>query len=139
MARSIVGRFAAATALLLVGFAPAQSADPPGVLWESTSQMVMTGMPFSPPPRTLKVCTAREWTQPPPGGDQSCVNSDFHHVGNKVTWKMECSGDRPMTGTGEITFEGTDSYKGAINATADGVNLTIKLAGKKIGTCDNPT
>ena len=139
MAWSVSGRLAAVAGIVLVGLSPAWSDNPPGVLWESTSQMVMTGMPFSPPPRTLKMCTAREWTQPPPGGDQSCVNSDFQRVGNKVTWKMECTGgDMPMTGTGEITFEGTDTYKGAINATADGVNLTIKLAGKKIGTCDNP-
>jgi hypothetical protein len=139
MTCSISGRLAAATALLLVGFGPAQSADPAGVLWESTSQMVMTGMPFSPPPRTLKVCTAAVWTAPPPGGDRSCVNTDFQRVGNKVTWKMECTGgDMPMTGTGEITFDGTDAYTGAINATADGVNVTINLSGKKIGTCDNP-
>ena len=52
---------------------------------------------------------------------------------------MACTGgDMPMTGTGEITFEGTDTYRGAINATAEGVNVTINLSGKKIGTCDNP-
>jgi hypothetical protein len=44
-----------------------------------------------------------------------------------------------MTGTGEITFEGEDSYTGAINATADGRNMTINLCGRKLGTCDNPT
>jgi hypothetical protein len=43
-----------------------------------------------------------------------------------------------MTGTGEITFEGTDSYTGAINATAEGMTMTINLSGTKIGTCDNP-
>jgi len=139
MAWSFSGRLAAAAALVLIMWAPARSDDPPGVLWESTSQMVLTGMPFKPPPRTLKMCTAREWTRPPPGGDPSCVNSDFQHVGNKVTWKMNCTGgDMPMTGTGEITFEGTDAYTGAINASADGVNVTINLSGKKIGTCDNP-
>ena len=41
-------------------------------------------------------------------------------------------------GTGELTFEGADSYAGAIQATSQGMNMTIKLAGKKVGTCDNP-
>ena len=139
MAQSVSSRLATAAALVLIVWNPARSDDPPGVLWESTSQMVMTGMPFKPPPRTQKVCTPAVWTQPPPGGDRSCVNKDFQQVGNKVTWKMECTGgDMPMTGTGEITFQGADTYTGAINATADGVNVTINLSGKKLGTCDNP-
>ena len=139
MSTSTPCRLAVLGAFAALSLTPAQADDPPGILWESTSQMVMPGMPFNPPPRTLKVCTAREWTQPPPGGDPSCVNKDFQRSGNKVTWKMECTGgDMPMTGSGEIEFEGTDAYKGAINATADGVNVTIKLSGKKIGTCDNP-
>lgn len=43
-----------------------------------------------------------------------------------------------MTGTGEITFEGEDAYEGAITVTADGMNMTINLSGKKLGTCDKP-
>jgi hypothetical protein len=49
-----------------------------------------------------------------------------------------CSGQMPMQGTGELNFEGADSYTGAIQATSQGMNMTIKLAGKKVGTCDNP-
>jgi hypothetical protein len=90
------------------------------------------------PRNTAKVCTAKEWTQPPPGGDQTCVNSNFQRVGDKATWTMQCSGEMPMQGTGEITFDGPDSYTGAIKATAQGMNMTINLSGKKIGTCDNP-
>jgi len=44
----------------------------------------------------------------------------------------------PMTGTGEIAFEGPDAYTGVIKATAEGMTMTIKLSGKKIGTCDKP-
>jgi len=47
-----------------------------GILWEMTSQMVMEGMPMAMPPRTMKLCTARQWTRPPPGGDKTCVNSN---------------------------------------------------------------
>ena len=129
---------AAAGTLLLVALTPARAEDPPGVLWQMTSQMAMEGMPMSMPANTVKVCTAKEWKQPPPGGDKSCVNSNFKRVGNKATWVMECKGEMPMKGTGEITFDGTDSYTGEINAAAEGMNMKIKLSGKKLGTCDKP-
>ena len=138
MINSCSGRLTAAAALVLLVLAPARATDPPGILWDTTSQMVMAGMPFSPPPQNLKLCTQRVWTRPPPGSDKSCVTSDFQMVDNKATWTVKCSGDMPMTGTGEVTFEGTDSYTGTIKATADGMNMTIKLSGKKIGTCDKP-
>jgi hypothetical protein len=138
MIRTWSGRLAAAVSLVFMALAPVFADDPPGIEWETTSQMVMTGLPFSPPPTKLKVCTPRVWTRPPPGGDPSCVNSNFQRVGNKVTWTMQCSGDMPMTGNGEITFEGTDSYTGAINATAEGMTITINLSGVKTGTCDRP-
>ena len=135
---ALTARLAAASALVLLALAPARADAPAGIQWETTSQMVMPGLPFSPPPNKLKICTPAVWTAPPPGGDPSCVNSDFVRTGNKVTWTMQCSGQMPMTGTGEITFQGTDSYTGAITATADGMTLTINLSGKKIGTCNNP-
>ena len=139
MITASTGRLAAGASLvfLLVPL-PAHAAEPPGVLWETTSQMAMAGMPTQMPVQTQKVCSAKNWTKPPPGGDKSCVTSDYRMVGNKATWKMQCSGQMPMQGAGEMTFEGSDSYTGAIKATAQGMNMTIKLSGKKVGTCDNP-
>lgn len=134
-----IGRRLAATVAVLLVYGAARADEPTGVLWETTSQMVMEGMPMAMPPNTVKVCTAPQWTQPPPGGDKSCTHSDFQRVGNKATWKMQCGGDMPMTGSGELTFDGTDSYTGQIKATAQGMPMTIKLSGKKIGTCDEPT
>jgi hypothetical protein len=126
-----------AGALLLLALTPIRAAD--GELWQTTSQMAMEGLPFSPPPMTHKVCRAAQWTQPPPGGDPSCVTSNFQRpVPNKVTWAIQCSGDMPMTGTGEITFAADGSYAGAITATAQGMPMKIKLTGRKIGTCDKP-
>jgi hypothetical protein len=51
---------------------------------------------------------------------------------------MKCSGQMPMEGTGELTFDSADSYRGTIKATAEGMPMTINLSGKKIGTCDKP-
>lgn len=139
MITASTGRLAAAAALVvLLVLSPALAADPPGVLWETTSQMAMAGMPTQMPAQTQKVCSAKTWTKPPPGGDKSCVTSDYRMVGSKATWKMQCSGQMPMQGTGEINFVGSDAYAGAIQATTQGMNMTIKLSGKKVGTCDNP-
>jgi len=130
------GAIAAGT-LLLLALTPVR-ADAPGILWQTTSQMVMEGLPFSPPPTSLKLCKSAAWNQPPPGGDASCVNSNFQRVGNKATWTMQCGGQMPMTGTGEMTFAADGSYTGVINAMADGMAMKIVLSGKKIGTCDQP-
>ena len=35
-------------------------------------------------------------------------------------------------------FQGDDSYTGAIKAKAEGMDMTIELSGKKLGTCDDP-
>ena len=139
MITALTGRLAAAASLVfLPGLSPARAADPPGVLWETTSQMAMEGMPMQMPAQTTKACSSKTWTKPPPGGDKSCVASDYRLVGNKATWTLKCSGQMPMQGTGEMTFAGSDSYTGAIQATSQGMNMTIKLSGKRVGTCDNP-
>ena len=133
------GRFAALASLGLLAFTPTGLADePPGVLWETTSQMVMEGMPMQMPMQRLKLCTPRVWTRPPEGGDKSCKNSNYRVVGNKATWDVVCTGEMAMTGTGEMTFEGTDAYSGKVTFTSDMMSMTVNLTGKKIGTCEKP-
>ena len=132
-------RFAAVAALGLLAYAPFSLGDePPGILWDTTSQMAMQGMPFAMPPNKLKLCLPRVWTRPPPGGDSSCVNSNFVRSANRATWDMTCTGDHPMTGTGEMTFDAQGNYSGAIHATSEGMTITINLTGTKVGTCDKP-
>lgn len=131
-------RLAAASALVLLALAPAH-ADAPGVLWESTSQMVMEGLPFSPRPSTLKYCAAADSSSPPPSPPgQTCTVSNMQREGSKVSWDTQCTGEMDMTGHGEITYDGSDAYAGEINMSAEGVNMKITLSGKKLGECDNP-
>ena len=138
MIKLLCGRLLAASSVLLIAIAPAR-ADAPGVLWQSTSQMVMQGMPFSPPPNTVKFCAAKNSTQPPPPpAGQTCTTSNTHRDGDKVTWDTQCTGEMDMTGHGEITYDGTDKYDGEMNMTAEGVTITIKLSGVKLGECDHP-
>jgi hypothetical protein len=132
---------AAAAFALGLSFATPAVGDTPaapavaGEQWEVTSQMTMEGMPFPMPVTTNKVCSTNSEppVSDPPDGD--CQMTDLTTVGSTTTWTAQCTGEHPMTGRGEITYNGSDSYTGQIRfESADGV-MTLKLSGKKLGAC----
>ena len=91
------------------------------------------------PPQAAKVCARRGATQPPVGSDpnQQCENSNFQRSGSTVTWTSTCK-NPAMTGEGKITYDGPDNYSGTIRFSSAQGAMTIKLTGKKTGTCDKP-
>lgn len=114
-------------------------ATPQGDQWETTSQMSMAGMPMQMPVQKLKICAARDRTEPPGSSREGCTNSNYSHQGNKVTWTTQCTKPSPMSGEGEIEYQGTDSYTGTMTFTSEAGAMTIKLTGHKTGaTCSNP-
>jgi len=119
---------------------PAAPAKVMGDLWEVTTQMSMEGMPMALPAQKAKVCTQKDWTEPPGAGDErrKCTNSDFKQDGPKVTWKTVCAGPPQMTGDGEVTRDGADSYAGAIKFTSAEGSMTAKINGKRLGECELP-
>jgi len=131
-----------AAALLLLGVPPVLLADPPakGDLWEVSTRMSMEGMPMEMPAQVHKVCTAKVWTRPPTGENehQKCKRTDYSATPNKVTWTESCDSP-PMTGKGEITRQGSDAYAGTIKYASEQGEMTIKIAGHRIGECDNPS
>lgn len=110
-----------------------------GDLWDTSSQMVMEGMPMSMPARSMKVCARRGSTHPPVGSDpsQKCENSNFQRTDSTVSWTSVCQ-NPPMTGEGKITYDSPNSYSGVLKFTSEGHTVTINLTGKKVGTCDKP-
>jgi hypothetical protein len=108
-----------------------------GVLWESTSQMQMPGMPMQMPAQKRQICAPKQWTQPPPA-ERNCTQSNFKMLGSKATWTVQCTGEMAMSGTGEIEFTGSDSYTGALKLAASGMEMKVNLSGKKLGACDKP-
>jgi hypothetical protein len=130
-----------AATLLLLGLPTVLVAETPakGDLWEVTSKVSMEAMPMDMPAQTAKICAAKVWTKPPAGDNpqQKCKRSDYTTTGNKVTWTETCVSP-PMTGKGEITRQGSDAYIGAVTYASEQGNMTVKLAGHKIGGCDNP-
>ncbi len=138
MFRSWSGRLLAAASMSILA-AVAVADERPGNLWKTTSQMVIPGVPYSPAPSTMQLCTAKVWTQPPPPPPgQSCTTSNFQREGEKVSWDTQCTGEMDMTGHGEITFTSDKAYTGTISFTAEGMTMTVNLSGAKIDECDNP-
>lgn len=131
--RAAAGTTAALT-LAIATLAAGQAAK--GDLWETTSQPSMEGMPIKMPSNTVKVCTAKEWKEPP-GGQKNCKTSNMKVEGTKVTWDVQCTGPS-MSGHGEIIRDGQSAYSGTIKLMADQGSMTVKLSGKKLGECDNP-
>jgi hypothetical protein len=142
-ARPKVIRLAAVAAALLVAVtlpalaekpaAPAPAGKEPGELWENTVQM--TGMGMAMPPQTSKVCRPKSgWNEPPMAADKNheCEMLDVKSSPGKMSWSMRCKGNPPTTGTGEITFDGQDTFKGTVTMkTAEG-EMLMKLSGRNL-------
>ena len=74
--------------------------------------------------------------QGPQGGssNQDCKVSDYKVSGNTVTWQIPCTKPQPMTSTGEMVFDG-DTYAGTMQMKTAQGDMSMKLAGKRLGDC----
>jgi hypothetical protein len=132
---------AAATVLVACAAIVAAAQNPmrPG-RWEVSIQMEMPNMPPMPPMKSTQCVTQAQLDSPDkalPGGPaaNACKISDYKVSGNTVTWKMACSDPEPMTGTGEMRFDGKDAYDGVITMNMGQQDVTMKSSGKRLGDC----
>jgi hypothetical protein len=110
--------------------------------WEFTSKSQMTGMPVQMPTQTHKtlICIDNKNKDVPPiGADPSCKFSNYKVTNNSASFRMQCSGDMKMSGTGSITFNG-DQYTGdsvmkmEMDDT-DAMTIRNSYSAKRIGDC----
>ena len=109
-------------------------------LWEISSKMDMPGMPMAIPPQVNRVCVGKNRKDEDLVPRQSnCRVVDSKRAGSKFTYKMECTGNEPMTMVGEMTF-GTNAYDGQMRMTMTKTNDTMNMAvsGKRVGDCTAP-
>ncbi len=109
-------------------------------LWEISSKMEMPGMPMAMPAQVNRVCVGKNRKDEDLVPRQSnCRVVDSKRVGSKFTYKMECTGNEPMTMVGELTF-GTNAYDGQMRMTMTKTNDTMNMAvsGKRVGDCTAP-
>ncbi|HSR35983.1 MAG TPA: DUF3617 family protein [Desulfurivibrionaceae bacterium] len=121
--------------LLFATVAGAGQTMKPG-LWEITSTMEMEGMPFQPPPQTVRHCyTEQEVRNEPVPRDELCKVIDLKTSGSKVTWKIECTGEAAGKGEGELIHRGDSAYEGRTRMQTQGTIMTMRYKGNRLGDC----
>lgn len=119
-----------------------------GGQWETTTQMQMPNMPagIQMPVQKMTQCITPEQAKDPAstvqtqngrgrGGKSDCKNSDFKSTGSTITWSFVCTSPDKMTGTGEMTFAGDDSYTNTMKVVMAQGEMTMKTTGKRLGDC----
>ena len=106
-------------------------------LWEVSTKMEMPGMPMAMPAQTNRFCIGKNRKDEelvPKQGD--CRMLESKRVGNKFTYKMDCSGNNPVIVDGTITF-GNNVYDGQMRMAMKTTNDTMVMTftGKRIGDC----
>ena len=134
-------------ALALVALLPASfniAAAPGGMrpgLWETTITSNMSGGK----PLVSRACVTAKQLEDPGGvmpkldnSGMKCEQLDLKTSGNTVSWKMRCSGEVPMQGSGQMTAA-ADSYSGQMDMTMkmQGQTMSISqaMSGKRVGDC----
>ena len=106
-------------------------------LWQMTTEMEMPGMPMKMPPTVMKHCYTKSDVADQKkiiSSDKNCAVTDLKTSGNKVSWKMKCTGENAATMTGETVF-GSDSYTSVMKMKSQGQDMTMKIKGKRLGNC----
>ena len=114
-------------------------------LWDVKMEMDMPGMPMKMPAITSQQCITPADANdpnkmvPPQGrgrGGSNCTVSDYKQEGNKVTYKVACTGENPMTGDGEFVYQ-SDAYTGKMTMDMTGRGkVTMNYTGKRLGDCN---
>ncbi|MBL8383973.1 MAG: DUF3617 family protein [Burkholderiales bacterium] len=124
--------------------AGALAAAPGGMrpgLWETTVTSNMSGGK----PVSTRACISAKQLEDPKGmvpkmeeTGMKCEQLDTRVSGNTVHWKMRCTGEAPMEGSGQMT-SGTDSYNGKMEMTVkmQGQTMTMSqtMSGRRVGDC----
>jgi hypothetical protein len=121
-----------AIACASIGSAMAAGSDE---LWEVSTQMNMAGMPAGMGSQKSQVCTEKgDPKKAMTRGNDKCKVKDFKQSGNSVHMEMSCpEGDAVM----DTTYNAAHSeYKGTMKMTSKHGDMTMTMAGRKIGTCD---
>lgn len=105
-------------------------------LWEITASIEMPGIPFQPPPQTMRHCyTDEDVRSEPVPANENCQITNLQTSGSRISWQLECKGDMAGKGKGEIVFQGDSAYEGKATIEAQGMTMVTKYKGKRIGEC----
>jgi len=123
--------------MVAIGGAPPAAAQGKDDLWETSSKMDMPGMPMAMPAQVNRVCLGKsrkdEDLIP---RQENCRVTDSKRTGNRLTYRMECTGNEPSVIVGDLTL-GNNSYEGQMKMTLTKTNDTMNMAlsGRRVGDC----
>jgi hypothetical protein len=130
--------------LVAAAIAPSAHAQAPNMqpgLWEVTFRIEMSGRPAQ-VDTTRQCLTAEQVKQAAsanpttPQGD--CTVSDYKATADGASWKFDCKGDNPMSGSGSIAWQGA-SYSGAtrveMRESGRPVVVNQTYSGVRVGEC----
>ncbi len=106
--------------------------------WEISTTMEMPGMPYKIPPTVVSHCYSKDDVKDQKkvvaNKNSDCTVTDMKTSGNKVTWKMKCTGKSKGTFDGETVF-GKDTYTSTMNMKSEGRSMKTKIKAKRVGAC----
>lgn len=105
--------------------------------WELITTMEMPGMPMKMAPTKLKYCYTKEDVKDQKKSistDKNCTVTDLKQSGNKVTWKMKCTGKNAGVFNGETVYK-KDGYDSTMKMQTQGQTMNIKVKAKRLGDC----
>ena len=123
-----------ALALPVTGFAADTMRDG---YWELTTTMDMPGMPVKMAPTKVKHCYTKEDVKDQKktiSTDKNCTVTDLKQSGNRVSWKMKCTGENAGVFSGETVFKG-DTYDSTMKMQTQGQTMNMKVKAKRLGNC----
>ena len=124
--------------IVALGWPVAAAAQGKDDLWEVTTKMEMPGMPMAMAAQTHRVCTGKGKDEDDIPRRDNCRVLESKRSGNRLTYRMACTGKDAMDVTGEITY-GSNSYDGRMRMVAKSEGQAMEMAqtfvGKRVGDC----
>ncbi|MHB8122959.1 MAG: DUF3617 domain-containing protein [Desulfuromonadaceae bacterium] len=105
--------------------------------WELVTTVDMPGMPMSIPPTKMKYCYTKEDVKDQKKSistDKNCTVTDLKQSGNKVTWKMKCTGKNAGDFSGETVYK-RDSYDSTMKMKSQGQTMNMRVKARRLGDC----
>ncbi len=118
-------------AILLIS-AAAQAAEP-GNLWQIETSMEMGGMKMPGQKQNVCVPVTAEGPEAMDGGKSECTMSNVRRSASKFSYDVACP---QGSGSGEMTYQGKDSYTSTMTMTTDGETMKMVTRGQRGGACD---
>ena len=128
--------FAVLFALVLPAAGSAADAMRDGY-WELVTTMEMPGMPMKMAPTKVKHCYSKEDVKDQKKTittDKNCTVTDLKQSGNKVSWKMKCTGKNAGVFSGETVYK-ADAYDSTMKMQTQGQTMNMKIKAKRLGDC----